>query len=66
MLSQLADVSLFTSREPEAKLRSSATSSRFAQLFVLDIVFNAYASAQHDFTVEQLGKTRKMIEVLYD
>lgn len=65
-LSQLADVSLFTSRAPEAQLRSAATSSRFAQLFVLDIVFSAYASAQHDFTVEQLAKTRKMIEILND
>ena len=65
-ISQLADVSLFTSRAPEAKLRSAATSSRFAQLFVLDIVFIAYASAQFDFTVEQLEKTRQMIEVLYD
>ncbi|MNO57115.1 putative HTH-type transcriptional regulator YbbH [compost metagenome] len=65
-LSQLADVSLFTSRAPEAKLRSAATSSRFAQLFVLDIVFSAYAAAQYDFTVEQLAKTRQMIDVLYD
>lgn len=65
-LAQLADVSLFTSRAPEAQLRSAATSSRFAQLFVLDIVFSAYASAQHDFTVEQLAKTRKMIEILND
>ncbi|WP_405114343.1 MurR/RpiR family transcriptional regulator [Paenibacillus sp. FSL K6-1217] len=65
-LSQLADVSLFTARAPEAKLRSAATSSRFAQLFVLDIVFSVYASAEHDFTVEQLAKTRKMIENLYD
>ncbi|MFD2878868.1 MurR/RpiR family transcriptional regulator [Paenibacillus rhizoplanae] len=65
-LSQLADVSLFTSRAPEATLRSAATSSRFAQLFVLDIVFSVYASAQHDLTVEQLAKTRQMIEVLND
>ncbi|WP_232698658.1 MurR/RpiR family transcriptional regulator [Brevibacillus daliensis] len=65
-LSQLADVSLFTARAPEAKLRSAATSSRLAQLFVLDVVFSTYASAQYDFTVEQIEKTKQIIERLYD
>lgn len=65
-LSQSVDVSLSTARAPEAKLRSAATSSRFAQLLVVDIVFLTYASSQYEFTIEQLEKTKKSIENLYD
>lgn len=65
-LSQSVDVSLSTARAPEAKLRSAATSSRFAQLLVVDVVFLTYASSQYEFTIEQLEKTKKSIENLYD
>ena len=65
-LSQRVDVLLSTARAPEAKLRSAATSSRFAQLFVIDIVFLAYASSQYEFTVRQLEKSRNAVAGLRD
>ena len=63
-LSQIVDVALTTARAPEAKLRSAATSSRFAQLFVIDVIFFAYASSQYEQTIEQLEKTKNIIENL--
>ncbi|MCL2560513.1 MAG: MurR/RpiR family transcriptional regulator [Turicibacter sp.] len=63
-LSGRVDVLLSTARAPEAKLRSAATSSRFAQLFVIDIVFLAYASAQYEFTVRQLEKSKQAVQDL--
>ncbi|PFJ15741.1 RpiR family transcriptional regulator [Bacillus cereus] len=63
-ISGLADVSLFTARAPEAKIRSAATSSRVAQLLVIDVVFFVYSSSQYDFTVRQLEKTKHAIQQL--
>ncbi|WP_459501868.1 MurR/RpiR family transcriptional regulator [Bacillus sp. C1] len=63
-IAELADVSLFTARAPEAKIRSAATSSRFAQLLVVDVVFFAYSSSQYEFTVQQLEKTKHAIHNL--
>ncbi|PES71912.1 RpiR family transcriptional regulator [Bacillus cereus] len=65
-IAELADVSLFTARAPEAKIRSAATSSRSAQLLVVDIVFFAYSSSQYECTVKQLEKTKYAIQKLYD
>jgi len=65
-LVQNVDVLLTTARAPEAKLRSAATSSRFAQLFVIDIVFLTYASSQYEFTIEQLEKSRNAVADLKD
>ncbi|MDM5155926.1 MurR/RpiR family transcriptional regulator [Bacillus sp. DX1.1] len=65
-ISELADVSLFTARAPEAKFRSAATSSRFAQLLVVDVVFFAYSSSQYEFTVKQLEKTKHAIQHLHE
>ncbi|EPC8411424.1 TPA: MurR/RpiR family transcriptional regulator [Bacillus cereus] len=63
-ISELADVSLFTARAPEAKIRSAATSSRFAQLLVIDVVFFVYSSSQYELTVKQLEKTKQTIQQL--
>lgn len=63
-ISELADVSLFTARAPEAKIRSAATSSRFAQLLVIDVIFFAYSSSQYELTVKQLEKTKHTIQQL--
>ncbi|PGC51564.1 MurR/RpiR family transcriptional regulator [Bacillus toyonensis] len=65
-ISELADVSLFTARAPEAEIRSAATSSRFAQLLVIDVVFFTYSSSQYEFTVEQLEKTKHAIQYLQE
>ncbi len=61
-ISPFADVLLYTPRAPEAKLRSAATSSRLAQLIVIDILFFTYASAQYDETIEQLSITHEAIK----
>jgi DNA-binding MurR/RpiR family transcriptional regulator len=65
-LSQCVDVLLSMARAPEAKFRSAATSSHFAQLFVINIVFLAYASFQYAFTINQLKKSRNAVEGLKD
>ncbi len=64
LIKTVSDVSLSTARAPEAILRSSATSSRFAQLFVLDIVFMAYATSQYDKTMDMLKTTKSVIQKL--
>ena len=64
-LSNIVDELLTTARAPEALLRSAATSSRFAQLFLIDIVFLTFASKQYEFTIEQLKKSRDAIVDLY-
>jgi len=65
-LASSVDVLLTTARAPEAKLRSAATSSRFAQLFVIDIVFLRYASAQYEFTIQQLERSSNAVADLKD
>ncbi|WP_230203669.1 MurR/RpiR family transcriptional regulator [Bacillus massiliigorillae] len=61
-LSQLADYMLYTAQAPEAELRTAATSSRMAQLLVIDVLFFTYATEQYDYTIEQLTKTRQVID----
>lgn len=63
-ISELADMMLYTPLAPEATLRSGATSSRLAQLVVIDILFFAYASAQFDETITKLGRTHKAMSFL--
>lgn len=63
-LASLCDQMLYTSRAPEAELRSAATSSRLAQLLVVDILFLAYASSQYEATVEQLSASRNAVKRL--
>ncbi len=60
----LSDIALSTARAPEAELRSAATSSRFGQLFVIDLLFFTYVSTQYDETIEQLKKTKKAVHML--
>jgi len=65
-LSGCVDVLLTTARAPEAKLRSAATTSRSAQLFVIDVLFLAYASAKYNTTIKQLEKSRSAVADLKD
>ena len=60
-LSQTASVVLTTARAPEAALRTAATTSRFAQLFVIDALFLSYASSQFDETVELLERSKQAV-----
>jgi len=63
-LSQNVDALLTTARAPEAVLRSAATTSRFAQLFVIDVVFLSYTSKSYESTKHQLEISRKVISDL--
>lgn len=61
-IAKLADISLTTSPTKEANFRSGATSSRLAQLHVMDILFMSVASRQYNQTIEYLDVTRKAIK----
>ncbi|GGA66709.1 MurR/RpiR family transcriptional regulator [Ornithinibacillus halotolerans] len=61
-LTSYADINLFTSSAKEAVMRSGATSSRIAQLHLIDILFMCVASEEYEKTVERLDATREAIE----
>ncbi|WP_139488653.1 MurR/RpiR family transcriptional regulator [Brevibacillus dissolubilis] len=60
-LSGLVDIRLATA-STESDIRSAATSSRIAQLNVIDILFMSVASQNYDETISYLRKTRKAIQ----
>jgi len=59
-----ASIKLYTSATREPTFRSAATSSRMAQLQVIDILFMTVASMQYDETVKHLNATRDAVEFL--
>ncbi|WP_027965356.1 MurR/RpiR family transcriptional regulator [Halalkalibacillus halophilus] len=63
-INELSDLSLYTSAAKEATFRSGATSSRIAQLHVIDILFMCLASAQYEETIEHLDETREAISFI--
>ncbi|MBT2759050.1 MurR/RpiR family transcriptional regulator [Mesobacillus foraminis] len=63
-LSALSDIKLYTAYSAEAPFRSGATSSRLAQLYVIDILFLSMATAQYAETIESIDKTRDAIQFL--
>lgn len=65
-VSSLADIKLYTSYSAEAPFRSAATSSRLAQLFIIDILFLSLATERYEETVEYIDKTRGAIQFLKD
>lgn len=64
LVTDFADIHLYTSAAREATFRSGATSSRIAQLHVIDILFMCLASEGYEETVEHLDKTREAISFL--
>jgi DNA-binding MurR/RpiR family transcriptional regulator len=66
LVSEYADIRLFTSSTKEATFRSAATSSRLAQLHVIDILFMCVASQAYEQTVTYLDTTRNVISTLHD
>lgn len=64
LLSQFSDIQLHTSAAKEATFRSGATSSRIAQLHVIDILFMCLASVEYDETIDYLDESRKAISLL--
>ncbi|RLL46979.1 MurR/RpiR family transcriptional regulator [Oceanobacillus piezotolerans] len=63
-VNNLADIQLYTSAAKEAMMRSGATSSRIAQLHVIDILFMSLASAEYEETVKHLEETREAISFI--
>ncbi|PLR69303.1 MULTISPECIES: MurR/RpiR family transcriptional regulator [Bacillaceae] len=61
-VSSLCDVSLHTSFSNEAPFRSAATSSRLAQLYMIDILFLGMATERYDETVQYIDNTRSAIK----
>lgn len=61
LVSSNADINLYTSATREATFRSGATSSRLAQLHVIDILFICLASQYYEETVKYLDSTRILI-----
>lgn len=61
-ISEISDIQLYTSPTREANFRSGATSSRLAQLHVIDMLFMSVASRQFDTTITYLDATREAIE----
>ncbi|PEJ57807.1 RpiR family transcriptional regulator [Bacillus sp. AFS017336] len=63
-VSNLSDIKLFNSPHREATFRSGATSSRMAQLHVIDILFIAVATQEYDQTIQYIDQTRTAISSL--
>ncbi|WP_090868272.1 MurR/RpiR family transcriptional regulator [Oceanobacillus limi] len=63
-VTEQADIRLYTSATKEPTFRSGATSSRIAQLQVIDILFMCVASLQYDQTVKHIDTTRDAIDFL--
>lgn len=63
-VTEQADINLYTSGTPEPTFRSGATSSRMAQLQVVDILFMSVASQQYDESVKHLDATRAALDFL--
>ncbi len=64
VVSEQADIRLYTSTTLEPTFRSAATSSRIAQLHVIDILFMCVASQAYEKTVTYLDETREAVGFL--
>lgn len=65
-VTSFSDIQLHTSAAKEATIRSGATSSRIAQLHVIDILFMSLASVEYEKTVKHLDATRAAIAFIKD
>lgn len=63
-VTEQADINLYTSATREPTFRSGATSSRIAQLQVIDILFMCVASLHYEETLKHLDATRDAVELL--
>ncbi|KGX84624.1 MurR/RpiR family transcriptional regulator [Pontibacillus litoralis] len=61
-LSKLADINLYAASTHEAISRSAATSSRLAQLLVIDILFMTYVSNNFDTVIDALDQSKHAIQ----
>ncbi|WP_405099760.1 MurR/RpiR family transcriptional regulator [Oceanobacillus sp. FSL H7-0719] len=65
-VSEYSDIQLHTSATKEATFRSGATSSRIAQLHMIDILFMCLASMEYENTIKHLDETREAVSFLKD
>src|SRR5699024_2602261 len=63
-VSNITDIQLHTSAAKEATFRSGATSSRMAQLHVIDILLMVIASNEYEEIIQHLDETREAITAL--
>lgn len=63
-VAKVASLCLRTSVSKEATFRSGATSSRLAQLHVLDILFMSVANQEYDQVISHLDETREAIKFI--
>ncbi|WHY00147.1 MurR/RpiR family transcriptional regulator [Neobacillus sp. DY30] len=63
-VASLADIKLYTSYSGEAAFRSAATSSRLAQLYMMDILFLSMATVQYEQTIQAIDQTREAIRFI--
>ncbi|MEC5422934.1 MurR/RpiR family transcriptional regulator [Virgibacillus sp. C22-A2] len=64
LVSNFSDIQLHTSAAKEATFRSGATSSRIAQLHLIDILLMCLASEEYDETIKHLDETREAVSFL--
>lgn len=57
-ISEVADINLFASATQEEVFRSAATSSRIAQLHLIDILFMCVLTSQYEKSIQQLDEVR--------
>ncbi|MDQ0256648.1 DNA-binding MurR/RpiR family transcriptional regulator [Evansella vedderi] len=63
-VAEAADISLYTSISKEATFRSGATSSRLAQLHVIDILFICVANKSYNEVMTHLSETREAVKFI--
>ncbi|MFD1899828.1 MurR/RpiR family transcriptional regulator [Enterococcus termitis] len=63
-LGQKSEVTLLTPQGEEAPLRSAATVSLTAQLYVVDVLFFAYGAKNYDETLEKIRHSKGAVERL--
>ncbi|GAA0449632.1 MurR/RpiR family transcriptional regulator [Alkalibacillus silvisoli] len=63
-VADLSDIQLYTSAAREATFRSGATSSRIAQLHIIDMLFMCLASKQYEQAVDYIDQTREAISFI--
>ncbi|MBP1948040.1 MurR/RpiR family transcriptional regulator [Virgibacillus litoralis] len=64
LVSKFSDIQLHTSAAKEATFRSGATSSRIAQLHLIDILLMCLASEDYEETIHHLDETREAVSFL--
>ena len=63
-LAHQSDILLVTAESAEAPLRSAATVSLTAQLYVVDVLFFAYAAKNYEESLEKVQESRNAVKIV--